>query len=333
MAGWKIFRGDEVPHDGIGRLPPPPPWRDFRRLGDTRGTTYRPGEHEVEMVNAALYLRRPLLVTGAPGTGKSSLVYAVAHELGLGPVLRWSINSRSTLGEGLYQYDALARLRDANLEQLGQSKGAGRFLGLGPAGSTRGGDIGRYLKLGPLGTALLPAPRPRVLLVDEIDKSDIDLPNDLLHVFEEGAYEIPELVRIADQTPEVAVLPEGGEDASDRVMIRGGRVRCHAFPFVVLTSNGERELPPAFLRRCLRLDIAAPGVDRLRQIILAHLGGVDTRVVEGLLKDYVERRDAGHLLATDQLLNAIYLVARGNLPEGSEKEDILAALLRELGRS
>jgi MoxR-like ATPase len=333
MAEWKIFRGDDAPHDGIGRLPPPPPWRDFRRLGDTRGTTYRPGEHEVEMVNAALYLRRPLLVTGAPGTGKSSLVYAVAHELGLGPVLRWSINSRSTLGEGLYQYDALARLRDANLEQLGQSKGSGRFLGIGPVAAARGGDIGRYLKLGPLGTALLPSARPRVLLVDEIDKSDIDLPNDLLHVFEEGSYEIPELVRIADQSPEVAVLPEGGERAGDKVTIRGGRVRCDAFPFVVLTSNGERELPPAFLRRCLRLDLAAPGVDRLRQIVRAHLDGVDTKTVEGLLAAYVERRDAGHLLATDQLLNAIYLVAQGNLPEGSEKEDVLAALLRELGRS
>ena len=249
MADWKIFRGDEVPHDGIGRLPPPPPWRDFRRLGDTRGATYRPGEHEVEMVNAALYLRRPLLVTGAPGTGKSSLVYAVAHELGLGPVLRWSINSRSTLGEGLYQYDALARLRDTNL--------AG---GAGEAGPHQ--DVGRYIRLNALGTALLPRDRPRVLLLDEIDKSDIDLPNDLLHVFEEGSYEIPELVRIADQAPEVAVLPEGGERAADKVTIRAGRVRCDAFPFVVLTSNGERELPPAFLRRCLRLEVTPPDEKR-----------------------------------------------------------------------
>ena len=333
MSEWKIFRGDDAPHDGIARLPPPPPWRDFALLADTRGATYRPGEHEVEMVNAALYLRRPLLVTGSPGTGKSSLVYAVARELGLGRVLRWSINSRSTLGEGLYQYDALARLRDANLEQLGRSKGAARFLGFGPASEAQGGDIGRYLKLGPLGTALLPSPRPRVLLVDEIDKSDIDLPNDLLHVFEEGSYEIPELVRISDQMPEVDVLPEGGDGPDDKVTIRGGRVRCDAFPFVVLTSNGERELPPAFLRRCLRLDIAAPGVDRLRQIVRAHLEGVDTGTVEGLLAAYVERRDAGHLLATDQLLNAIYLVAQGNLPEGAEREDVMAALLRELGRS
>jgi MoxR-like ATPase len=334
MGDWTIFRGAEAPHDGIRRLPPPPPWRDFRRLGDTRGTTYRASAHEVELVNAALYLRRPMLVTGPPGTGKSSLAYAVAHELNLGPVLRWSINSRSTLAEGLYHYDALARLRDANLEQLGRAgeATAGRLLKFGRGGgASAGGDIGRYLKLGPLGTALLPGARPRVLLIDEIDKSDIDLPNDLLHVFEEGSYEIPELVRAGDFVPEVAVLPEGGERAGDKVLIRAGKVRCDAFPFVVLTSNGERELPPAFLRRCLRLDIPVPAIDRLRQIVQAHLTNVDTREVEEMLKRFVDRRDSGHVLATDQLLNAIFLVGQGKLPEGSEREDVLAALLRELG--
>src|SRR5947199_6337146 len=117
MSDWKIFHGDRKEHDGIGRLPPPPPWRDFATLEQRRRQTFQASPREVELVNAALYLRRPLLVTGAPGAGKSSLAYAVALELGLGPVLRWSINSRSTLGEGLYHYDALARLRDAGLRQ------------------------------------------------------------------------------------------------------------------------------------------------------------------------------------------------------------------------
>jgi MoxR-like ATPase len=122
MSDWRLYRGAPEPHDGICRLPEPPPWRDFRAREDTRGSTFRAGPREVEVVNAALCLRRPLLVTGPPGSGKSSLAYAVAWELQLGPVLRWSINSRSALADGLYRYDALARLRDANLEQLERAR-------------------------------------------------------------------------------------------------------------------------------------------------------------------------------------------------------------------
>ena len=113
---WRIFRGDGSKRGDVP-IPPPPPWRDFQKSVEHRGRTFQAGEHEIRMVNAALYLRRPLLVTGAPGSGKSSLPYAVAEELELGPVLRWSINSRSTLTEGLYRYDALARLRDASMSQ------------------------------------------------------------------------------------------------------------------------------------------------------------------------------------------------------------------------
>src|SRR5437016_3219372 len=170
MSDWKIFQGTaDTPHDGIDRLPKPPPWRDFATRKESQGRTFRASPREIELVNAALYLRRPLLVTGPPGTGKSSLAHAVAHELKLGDVLRWSISSRSTLKDGLYSYDPLARLQDANVRAQG-----------GDAGPD---DIGRYLKLGPLGNAFLPESRPRVLLIDEIDKSDVDLPNDLLHVF------------------------------------------------------------------------------------------------------------------------------------------------------
>src|SRR5262249_38678447 len=149
-----------------------------------------PQDKTIELVNAALYLRRPLLITGRPGTGKSSLIYAVAWELRLGEVLRWSITSRSTLQQGLYHYDAIGRLQDS---QLGGTTTEKR---LPP-------DISKYLKLGPLGTALLPTARPRALLIDEIDKSDLDLPNDLLNIFEEGEFPIPELERFDQEIVEI----------------------------------------------------------------------------------------------------------------------------------
>jgi len=321
MADWHIFRGSDEPHDGMARLPPPPPWRDFRAREAGAATPYRVGEHEIDLVNAALYLRRPLLVTGPPGVGKSTLAEAVARELKLGTVLRWSINSRSTLAEGLYQYDALARLRDATLRQHAAANAVAQVE-----------DIGRYIRLGPLGTALYPRARPRVLLIDEIDKSDIDLPNDLLHVFEEGRYDIPELTRIVGEAKEVMVMPDDGHDDRDRVAIQGGRVRCDAFPFVILTSNGERELPPAFLRRCLRLDIQVPDAERLYEIIAAHLGSPDAAAVRELVAEFTKRREEGSVLATDQLLNAVFLAVQPAAPRGEAWQALRDAVLRELGK-
>jgi MoxR-like ATPase len=315
---WKVYKGDGTVEDkAIDRLPAAPPWRRFDEFGTARARTFQPPPGVVEVVNAALYLRRPLLITGDPGTGKSSLAYAVAHDLALGPVLTWHINSRSSLLDGLYQYDAIARLRIANLERQSGTDVAKR----------RSEDIGRFIKLGPLGTAFK-SERPRVVLIDEIDKSDIDLPNDLLHVLENGAFEINELAREADQQAEVKVAVTG---SAERVPIENGQVVCATFPFIAITSNGERDLPPAFLRRCLRVDIEPPKKDDLRAIVQAHLGAEKTDVLETLLTSFVTRRSKGALLSTDQLLNTFYLVTRGSSMTDEERALLENILLRELG--
>ena len=325
---WKIYRGDgEVRKDW--KLPDPPPWRDFARLAEERATTFQAPPHVAEAVNAALYLRRPLLVTGDPGTGKSSLAYSIAHELALGRVLSWNINSRSTLTDGLYQYDALARLRDVSVRRAGRDQG-------GDAGADAGDeDIGRYVKLGPLGTAFVAAGRPRVVLVDEIDKSDVDLPNDLLHVFENGDFEIPELARLAERRPRVRVAtsdPATKDGPPASVEVEEGHVRCRVFPIVVITSNGERDLPPAFLRRCLRIDIKGPRGPELEAIVRAHLPEADASQLAGLVAQFEQARDQGAMLATDQLLNAFFLVARGEKITAAERATLERMLLRPLDR-
>jgi MoxR-like ATPase len=336
MTDWRIFTGTAKPHGGIDRLPDPPNWRKFEgeagaqesvqarpELSERereRGQTFRvPSEAKhrqalLDGVNAALYLRRPLLITGKPGTGKTSLAYAVAHELQLGAVLAWPITARSALQEGLYRYDAIARLQNV---QLADKLGAG--------GAKADTDIGQYIQLGALGTALLPQRRPRVLLIDEFDKSDINLPNDLLNLFEEGEFDIPELARIAQQVETVTVRTSDGATAT----ISQGKVRCGAFPVVVLTSNGERDFPPAFLRRCLRLNMPEPDESALQAMVKAHLGSQILKQANPLIEDFVARRNKGEL-SSDQLLNAVYLIKQLDKPTQADRESIVNVLMKYL---
>lgn len=336
MSNWHIFKGSGTPHNGMKRFTeesPPPPWRRFRGEASDSGALsvdkdlrerfetakFQASEKEIEVVNAAIHLRRPLLVTGKPGTGKTTLAYAIAHELKLGKVLNWSITSRATLQDSLYHYDAIARLQEVNRRK--------------ERGISEDPDIGQFIRLGAVGTALLPTKYPRVLLIDEIDKSDIDLPNDLLHVFEEGRYEIPELTRISAEQPEVEVL---AADSDKKVTIQDGRVACEAFPIIILTSNGEREFPGPFLRRCVRLNIPEHDKAKLAKIVETYFDN-DRKLTQAqrdaLIEMFLQRRSVGEL-STDQLLNAMYLTKYGfdleAIKEG--KESLSETIWRHLSR-
>ena len=365
---WKLFEGNGTPKpddywpkpedDKKNPLPPPPTWRDFsdqKVMDQRRGKTFQIPKDDkiIKLINAALYLRRPLLVEGPPGSGKSSLACAVAYELGLREVLKWSITTRSTLTEGLYYYDAIGRLRDTQLlnknslpntsnqhnqetnlsdstienkEDSSQNKQAS-------SASDPIQNIGDYITLGPLGTAFLPpkegeALKPRVLLIDEIDKSDIDLPDDLLQIFEEGRFEIPELKRIAKQKSSVEVRTY---DQKIRT-IENGFVPCTVFPFVVLTSNSKRDFPPAFLRRCLRIQMKKPERSHLEKIIEAHFDETIVDKAAPYINEFLGLIEDGNKLAIDQLLNTIFLLTNNNLDE-IDKKQLKAHLLQSLDSS
>lgn len=227
----------------------------------------------IDSVNAALLLGRPLLLKGEPGTGKSVLAKHIAEALGL-ESLFWNVKSSTKAQEGLYTYDTVQRLNDARFGD-GDVK-----------------DIRRYIKLGPLGEALK-APKQVVLLIDEVDKADLEFPNDLL-------YEL-DLMEF-------------------RVVETGEIVRAHERPFVVITSNAEKELPDAFLRRCVFHYIAFPDRDMMARIVKVHFPKLEESLLEGALKRFYEIRDLALLCkkpATSELLDWLQvLVHRGVDAEG-----------------
>ncbi|MEV0176372.1 MoxR family ATPase [Streptomyces sp. NPDC050803] len=305
MDSWWLYRGTGVPlsqAERDRRWPAPPPWRTFsgapegpepprpdetatRMLGPA-DTPWAADPEEVLRVNLALRLRRPLLVGGAPGSGKSALAYRIARELGLGPVLRWRITGGSTLRDGLY----------------------------GPAGA---GSV----RLGPLGTALLARRLPRVVLVDDLDRGGFDLPDELLGVLEDGEFTIPELLGSPDGTDSGSLVHTC--EAGGTATVRHARVRCHEPPLVVVTTGGERDLSPSFLRHCVSLELAPPARERLAALVRARFPALPAADADTLLDLAVD----GSGPVTGPLLDALHLLDAG-APGGSREgiEDGEAAL-------
>ncbi|MFE0254072.1 MoxR family ATPase [Streptomyces sp. NPDC059010] len=308
---WWLYRGTGVPlspDERDRRWPAAPPWRAYSggpdeplpqaqdeagtRILGAADTPWASDPGEVLKVNTAILLRRPLLVGGAPGSGRSALAYRIARELGLGPVLRWRITGGSTLRDGLY----------------------------GPAG---GGSV----RLGPLGTALLPLRLPRVVLVDDLDRGGFDLPDDLLGVLEDGEFTIPELLGPAGaaETGPLVHTCDRGVTAT----VRDAVVRCHEPPLVVVTTSAEHDLSPAFVRHCVSLDPAPMSPERLAALAHARFpalaGQEQDRLLDRLLELALREPSSGHVTA--RLLDALHLVAGGALGAGREgTEDGEAAL-------
>jgi MoxR-like ATPase len=298
-----------------------PKWRN-KKLPKHNAQTFIANEKIKEAVNTAIYLRRPLLVTGDPGIGKSTLAKAISENLELGEVLKWNITSRSVLKDALYFYDALARLHNIQmLKLLGEQDcrlDENKNLSV---------EIKDYLKLGVLGTAFL-SKEKRVVLIDELDKCDRDLPNDLLHVFEEQEFEIPELKRLKLQGTIDIEDSEGRE-----YPISNGHVEVQEdFPIIIMTSNGEQEFPSAFLRRCICVEFTLPKnpeeqIEQLIEMVKAHFKEhKDDERIEAVVEEFVELKEDG-LRSNDQLLNAMYLVLESdNISFDDFKDTVLQAI-------
>jgi len=221
-------------------------------------------------VNAAIALERPLLVKGEPGTGKTMLAEEVARALGR-PLLQWHIKSTTKAQQGLYEYDAVSRLRDS---QLGDEHVA---------------DIAHYIKRGVLWEAF-ESDAPAVVLIDEIDKADIEFPNDLLRELDRMEFYVYET-----QTT----------------------IRARHRPLVVITSNNEKELPDAFLRRCFFHYIRFPDKDTMEQIVAVHFPGIKKTLLKEALEAFFEIREVPGLKkkpSTSELLDWLKLLMAEDIP-------------------
>jgi MoxR-like ATPase len=249
---------------------------DFRRFKGT--PSYLTNEALEAAVDCALALKRPLLVKGEPGTGKTLLAQAIAESLGL-ELIHWPVKSTTRAQDGLYVYDTVQRLYDARFGD-GDVK-----------------DIRRYIKLGPLGRAFASSQR-HVLLIDEVDKADLEFPNDLLHELDRMRF----------------VIPETGDEvvATER-------------PVVIITSNNEKELPDAFLRRCVFHFIDFPDAELMKRIIRVHHPKIDDALVDQAVIAFYELRQVPRLRkrpTTSELVDWIGVLMQANV--GKER------LVREL---
>jgi MoxR-like ATPase len=229
-------------------------------------------------VNAAIVLERPLLVKGEPGTGKTVLAEEIAGAVGA-PLLTWHIKSTTKAQQGLYEYDAVSRLRDSQL------------------GDARVSDIGNYIKRGKLWDAFASETRP-VLLIDEIDKADIEFPNDLLLELDRMEFHVYET---------------------------GEMVKARQRPIVVITSNNEKELPDAFLRRCFFHYIKFPEPDTMARIVEVHYPGIKRRLIEEALRIFFQVREVPGLKkkpSTSELLDWLKLLVSEDIgPEQLRERD------------